>query len=47
MAAQTSTQPWVRGPLWDGFWILNGLWLAPLLFFLADDLILIAQEALP
>ena len=36
MAAQTSTQPWVRGPLWDGFWILNGLWLAPLLFFLAD-----------
>lgn len=35
-ARPTATrQPWVRGPWWDGFWILNGLWLAPLLWWLA------------
>ena len=26
---------WVRGPLWDGFWILSGLWLAPIVLLLA------------
>ena len=36
MAHRLASQPWVRGPLWDGFWILNGLWLAPLLLWLAD-----------
>lgn len=36
MTAPASRHAWVRGPLWDGFWILNGLWLAPLLYLLAD-----------
>src|SRR4029077_9503781 len=22
--------PWVRGPVWDGFWILSALWLPPI-----------------
>jgi hypothetical protein len=26
---------WVRGPLWDGFWILSALWLAPIVLLLA------------
>jgi len=26
---------WVRGPLWDGFWMLNALWLAPIVLLLA------------
>jgi hypothetical protein len=26
---------WVRGPLWDGFWILSALWLAPIILLLA------------
>jgi len=26
---------WVRGPLWDGFWMLNALWLAPVVLLLA------------
>ena len=26
---------WVRGPVWDGFWILSALWLAPIVLFLA------------
>jgi hypothetical protein len=26
---------WVRGPLWDGFWMLNALWLAPIVLWLA------------
>jgi hypothetical protein len=25
---------WVRGPLWDGFWILSALWLAPIVLLL-------------
>jgi TonB family protein len=25
---------WVRGPLWDGFWILSALWLAPVVLLL-------------
>jgi TonB family protein len=30
-----SSSPWVRGPLWDGFWILSALWLAPIVLLLA------------
>src|SRR5438874_7486505 len=30
-----SSSPWVRGPLWDGFWMLNALWLAPIVLWLA------------
>src|SRR6266436_7137342 len=30
-----SPSPWVRGPLWDGFWILSALWLAPIVLWLA------------
>jgi TonB family protein len=26
---------WVRGPRWDGFWILSALWLAPIVLLLA------------
>src|SRR4029453_2928443 len=26
---------WVRGPVWDGFWILSALWLAPMVLLLA------------
>jgi TonB family protein len=29
------SSPWVRGPLWDGFWMLNALWLAPIVLLLA------------
>lgn len=25
---------WVRGPIWDGFWMLSALWLAPLVLWL-------------
>ena len=27
--------PWVRGPAWDGFWMLSALWLAPIALWLA------------
>ena len=30
-----SSSTWVRGPLWDGFWILSALWLAPIVLWLA------------
>jgi hypothetical protein len=26
---------WVRGPAWDGFWMLSALWLAPIVLWLA------------
>jgi hypothetical protein len=26
---------WVRGPLWDGFWMLSAIWLAPIVLLLA------------
>jgi hypothetical protein len=26
---------WVRGPVWDGFWILSALWLATIVLWLA------------
>ena len=25
---------WVRGPVWDGFWMLSALWLAPIVLLL-------------
>src|SRR5213596_3136 len=27
--------PWVRGPGWDGFWMLSALWLAPIILWLS------------
>ena len=30
-----SSLPWVRGPLWDGFWMLSAIWLAPIVLLLA------------
>jgi hypothetical protein len=27
--------PWVRSPVWDGFWMLSALWLAPIVLWLA------------
>ena len=27
--------PWVRGPAWDGFWMLSALWLVPIAIWLA------------
>ena len=27
--------PWVRGPGWDGLWMLSGLWLAPIVLWLS------------
>jgi hypothetical protein len=32
---RTCLSPWVRGPLWDGFWMLSALWLAPIVLWLA------------
>jgi hypothetical protein len=26
---------WVRGPAWDGFWMLSALWLAPIVLWLS------------
>jgi len=40
-ALPTIRSGWIRGPAWDFTWILNALWLAPLLLLLArghDDL---------
>src|SRR5437764_14265515 len=31
----SSTSAWVRGPVWDGFWMLNALWLAPIVYWLS------------
>src|SRR4051812_13184243 len=28
--------PWVRGPVWDGFWMLSAFWLAPIVLWLAS-----------
>ena len=33
LAGATST--WVRGPVWDGFWMMSALWLAPIVLWLA------------
>src|SRR3954465_11702954 len=29
-----TSSTWVRGPVWDGFWMLSALWLAPLVLLL-------------
>src|SRR3954447_24258751 len=29
-----TSSAWVRGPVWDGFWMLSALWLAPLVLLL-------------
>jgi len=34
LSGSTSSQ-WVRGPWWDSFWMLNALWLAPIVLWLA------------
>ena len=34
-SATLRSSPWVRGPVWDGVWILNALWLVPLVLWLA------------
>jgi hypothetical protein len=46
VAAERTTRPqswrrshssqWVRSPAWDGFWMLSALWLAPIIFWLAQ-----------
>src|SRR5438067_345947 len=32
--APKSPSAWVRGPIWDGFWMLSALWLAPIILWL-------------
>src|SRR5260370_22297280 len=32
--ARKWSSTWVRGPLWDGFWMLSALWLAPIVLLL-------------
>jgi hypothetical protein len=33
-ALPQARSPWVRGPVWDGFWMLSALWLAPIVLWL-------------
>src|SRR6478672_1782194 len=33
--ASRKSSPWIRGPLWDGFWMQNALWLTPIVLWLA------------
>jgi hypothetical protein len=33
---ELTASPWVRGPVWDGFWIFSALWLTPLVLWLFD-----------
>src|SRR5437870_4972230 len=33
--ARSTSSQWVRGPVWDGFWLLSALWLAPIVLWLA------------
>ncbi|MGZ4967043.1 MAG: hypothetical protein ACXV97_07700 [Chthoniobacterales bacterium] len=35
-ASRPAPSPWVRGPAWDGFWMLSALWLAPIILWLAS-----------
>jgi len=35
LTSATSPSAWVRGPVWDGFWMLSALWLAPIILWLA------------
>jgi hypothetical protein len=34
-SSHRESSPWVRGPLWDGFWMQSALWLAPIVLWLA------------
>ena len=34
-SAERHSSTWVRGPVWDGVWMLNALWLVPLVLWLA------------
>jgi hypothetical protein len=34
-SAAMRSSTWVRGPVWDGVWMLNALWLVPLVLWLA------------
>jgi hypothetical protein len=34
-SSRDDSSPWVRGPLWDGFWMMSALWLAPIVLWLA------------
>jgi hypothetical protein len=34
-SASRRSSTWVRGPVWDGVWMLNALWLVPLVLWLA------------
>jgi hypothetical protein len=34
-AAASRPSPWVRGPAWDGFWMLSALWLVPIALWLS------------
>jgi hypothetical protein len=34
-SATLRASTWVRGPVWDGVWILNALWLVPIVLWLA------------
>jgi len=34
-SAALRSATWVRGPVWDGVWMLNALWLVPLVLWLA------------
>lgn len=34
-SSQGESSLWVRGPLWDGFWMQSALWLAPIVLWLA------------
>ncbi len=34
MVSPIRRQAWVRGPFWDGFFMLSVLWLAPLIWIL-------------
>jgi hypothetical protein len=31
-----TASPWIRGPIWDGFWMMSALWLAPVVLWLAS-----------
>lgn len=34
--SRSTSSRWVRGPIWDAFWMLSALWLAPIIFWLAQ-----------
>ena len=35
VAVAPAPSPWVRGPAWDGFWMLSALWLVPIAAWLS------------